>query len=304
VTVVMRAFQAGCSEVWEELVGRATGGSPAVVAAASVIWEWVHQVSTAAAEGHAAALATASAGRQVLRWQLVAAVLSGQRDDGQVAQWARQLDLDPDADFQVVCSPAVFWTDDEAHDLVTALDDGPVRAQAAVVGDLLCVVSQRPVPALMGALAAVSDHPDRVPAGIGLMRPGLEGARRSAMDAVHAMRLAQGRGEPVSWPDSWLWAELAAATERLAAVLTPDRELDLDRQGPLVETVRAFAQSRFSLAETARALTVHPNSVAYRLGRWRELTGWDPQTFDGLTCSLAHIELASQAAMQAAVDEQ
>jgi hypothetical protein len=298
VTVVMQAFQVGCSEVWDELVGRTrdSGASEALVRAAAVIWEWVHRVSTAVAEGHAEALAAATAGRQLARWQLVAAVVGDDEPDPRAAEWARQLDLDPQGPFQVMCTPAGPGSDERLQGRVRPHGD---RVQVAVVGGLLWAVGD----VLGDSVAALVVPGD--PVGIGAVRSGLAGASQSAADARRALELSSLRHAPVRWDDDWLWAELAPAVDRLQTLLTTRRPLDLERHAHLVATVRAFAAHGFSMAATARAVSVHPNSVAYRLRRWRELTGWDVQTLDGLLRSLAHIEIAgasSQAPVVAAVD--
>ena len=50
-----------------------------------------------------------------------------------------------------------------------------------------------------------------------------------------------------------------------------------------------FAEARLSLVNAAEALMIHPNTVAYRLGRWHKLTGSDPRTFTGLVRSAVGI---------------
>lgn len=54
----------------------------------------------------------------------------------------------------------------------------------------------------------------------------------------------------------------------------------------------AFAEADTSITHCARTSHLHANTVVYRLGRWRELTGWDPRTFSGLTRSIAACVLA------------
>ncbi|MHD0282236.1 helix-turn-helix domain-containing protein [Rhodococcus aetherivorans] len=58
------------------------------------------------------------------------------------------------------------------------------------------------------------------------------------------------------------------------------------RHPHLAEAVSAFAQSGFSASAAARRLHLHPNSLAYRLERWQQLTGWDLRTVDGLVRSM------------------
>jgi DNA-binding PucR family transcriptional regulator len=44
---------------------------------------------------------------------------------------------------------------------------------------------------------------------------------------------------------------------------------------------RHYLDSDLDVAQTARILFVHPNTVRYRLKRIGELTGCDPQRFSG-----------------------
>jgi DNA-binding PucR family transcriptional regulator len=46
-------------------------------------------------------------------------------------------------------------------------------------------------------------------------------------------------------------------------------------QPHLVSTLRTFLESDLSQIRTAATLVVHPNTVAYRIGRIRDLTGRD-----------------------------
>ena len=59
----------------------------------------------------------------------------------------------------------------------------------------------------------------------------------------------------------------------------------------LMDAVRAFARSGFSVSAAARDIHLHANSVTYRLDRWQHLTGWDARTLDGLMKSMVSLEL-------------
>lgn len=61
------------------------------------------------------------------------------------------------------------------------------------------------------------------------------------------------------------------AAEALRARLAP-----LMERSDLLETLRVHIAEELSRTRTAARLSVHPNSVDYRLGRVRELTGLDP----------------------------
>jgi DNA-binding PucR family transcriptional regulator len=62
-----------------------------------------------------------------------------------------------------------------------------------------------------------------------------------------------------------------------------------------VQTLRAYADSGLNVSRTAQRLTVHPNTVHYRLGRVATITGQDPRRFDDLAELLTALRLlASQ----------
>ncbi|MFD0363100.1 PucR family transcriptional regulator [Nocardia sp. GCM10030253] len=76
-----------------------------------------------------------------------------------------------------------------------------------------------------------------------------------------------------------------AARPGLAAVLAP-----LDSQPMLAETLEVFVDGGFNQLATARQLSVHRNTVTYRLSRVHELTGLDPhRPADAMTLSAARL---------------
>ena len=128
------------------------------------------------------------------------------------------------------------------------------------------------------------------PAGVGVVRQGWDGARQTLVDA----RLALGvcRDQVATFEDEWVLATLFGSRERLAEVCASGREV-AQRSRHLADAVQAFADHRLSVVGAARALQVHPNTVIYRLERWRGLTGWDPRTFPGLAASVACLQVAT-----------
>ncbi|WP_162958433.1 PucR family transcriptional regulator [Nocardia yunnanensis] len=70
----------------------------------------------------------------------------------------------------------------------------------------------------------------------------------------------------------------SGAVAGLARVLDP-----LDGQPMLAETLEVFILQDFNQNATARELSVHRNTVTYRLTRIAELTGYDPQTPAGIS---------------------
>jgi sugar diacid utilization regulator len=61
-----------------------------------------------------------------------------------------------------------------------------------------------------------------------------------------------------------------------SSIVDPIRVYDDRRGGDLLATLRVYLDKGCSTAETARALVVHPNTVAYRISRIRSILGIDP----------------------------
>ncbi|HEY2319640.1 MAG TPA: helix-turn-helix domain-containing protein [Solirubrobacteraceae bacterium] len=72
----------------------------------------------------------------------------------------------------------------------------------------------------------------------------------------------------------------APARGILETVLGPLLAYDAARQAVLVPTLRAYLAARFNLTKAAETLYVNPNTVVYRLGRIKALTGRDTHDLD------------------------
>ena len=212
-------------------------------------------------------------------------------------------------------------TDDlDAVELQRAVEDVPGRHVVVARGPLLVVVTQE-----ASAHDDLTVHDDRVAVyddaapgpdldagatglrtaaigrslvpeagiGIGALRQGLHGARASLRDAEEALAVTRG-ATTTRFDEVWLWATLAVVGERLGPLLAPGTEVAATHPH-LAEAVHAFAEAGFSLSEASRHLELHANTVAYRLDRWEELTGWDPKSFAGLVRSVASLRLGPRA---------
>ncbi|MCA1713244.1 MAG: helix-turn-helix domain-containing protein [Actinobacteria bacterium] len=91
--------------------------------------------------------------------------------------------------------------------------------------------------------------------------------------------IAEGHAEGTFGPDDLLVEQLLLGNERVADALrrrVADVLVARDPAGVLVGTLRTYLATG-SVPETARTEHVHVNTVAYRLGRVRDLTGLDPR---------------------------
>jgi len=120
--------------------------------------------------------------------------------------------------------------------------------------------------------------------GVGTLRDGLDGIRRSHQEARQALALGRrlsGPGHVTRFDDLGVYRLIFAAEslpelrslhqETLGPLLVHDRL----HNGDLIRTLDAFFAARCSPKEAATILSVHRNTVLYRLDRIREITGYN-----------------------------
>lgn len=104
---------------------------------------------------------------------------------------------------------------------------------------------------------------------------------RQAMDALE-VALRTGRSREAVDYDDVLVELLLIRDHGLTTQLAKRGLAGLADQPHLVHTLRTYLDNERSAPDAARALTVHQNTVNYRLRRIRELTGHDPRRIDDL----------------------
>jgi hypothetical protein len=288
---VVSAYHIGYRELWNALVERAELEDPTLAVRllrlVNLVWTWVQRASAAAADGYTEVQQARHVATVELGLRFVEALYGGDVDGEDVALAARALGFDPDGPFRAVCTSAGSWTADAVERLRGRIGRD-VGAHAAVRGSMLVLVTQD---------EAVTAPPRLVellgtdPFGVGTRRPGLAGAAASVADAERCLAVARRAGRPSTFDEDWLVATLLPHRHELAPLLGAEVTEIADRHPHLADAVAAYAGRGFSVTAAASALLVHPNTVKYRLDRWRELTGQDPRTLDGLTRSLLGIEL-------------
>lgn len=298
IDALLQALFVGYRELWSELIRCAGDDGPEardlLLTSAATVWQWVHELTNAIGESYREHSRERTAQIDALREQLFQALVGGDVDSEQVATTARLLGFDIRTAFTAVA----FGIEGDEHqredvvDLVTASTrGGSGTGHAQVRGGTLYLLAQG------GDLKALAARIDQlrpaVPVGVGMSRIGLRGAHLSLGDADRAMALSAKRGQRVEFADDWLAASLLPTMPRLTELLAPAADRHVT-ESQLAETVLAFSES-FSQSAAARSLGVHVNTVAYRLARWHELTGWDPRTFDGLARSMVGLELVGGA---------
>ena len=151
---------------------------------------------------------------------------------------------------------------------------------------------------------SASDHPDRrLHASIGTAHAGRDGVRRSHAEAASA--LARGLDDDPSitvFDASGLlrliaeWAPTPSGERILRAALAPLAALGPPRANVLIETLQVYLDNLGSNTAAARVLHLHPNAVAYRMRRIRDLLGSEINEPD----ERIMLQLACRAALAAA----
>lgn len=121
--------------------------------------------------------------------------------------------------------------------------------------------------------------PDGATLGIGSTLSGAPGLRRSVREAREAAEAARLRGLPMLDADSALLDRMflgrLSPQDVAAHVLAPIDALDEARRDVMFETLDAWLEHNGNATAAARALTLHPQSMRYRLRQLKELLGED-----------------------------
>ncbi|MEU9246169.1 helix-turn-helix domain-containing protein [Streptomyces sp. NPDC048385] len=288
VADVIEAYHVAYRELWNELLLETHNRDElalALVGEVGLLWNWFHRLSAVVAEAHAEESRSRQATQQALRRQLLEVLAGSSLSQDKQESLARSLGFEPAGDFLVACLDGVAQA--QVEPVNQALGTFGGVAHCCYDKGSAVVVAQGCAEADL--LAAVHRGEPTALAGVGLARSGVAGAVLSFADATQALERAREVREDVRFTDEWLMVTLGGAGQRLDALFADGAETA--RKHPrLAETVRAYAAHGYSLTACARALRIHPNSAKYRLDRWRELTGWDVQTFDGLVSSVVCLE--------------
>ena len=286
------AFHVGYREMWNVLLVRADARderlSSQLVRLVGTAWTWVQQSSSAAADAYGEAVRAEDASQLSLTYRFLEALHTQSSDAVGLAQLARALSFDPAGRFQAVCAPAEVWSDERLAELRVRMRRWKGTMRSANRGTTMIALVQNID--IDGLTHAMHRYDQRMPIGIGLSRVGLAGAVASVIDAEEVLPLALRAGRAVSFDSEWLLATLLPSAARLAALLEQCRE-PATTHPAVADTVRGFAENGLSLTAAGRAMHLHPNTVKYRLERWRQLTGWDARTWDGLSASMLALGL-------------
>lgn len=119
--------------------------------------------------------------------------------------------------------------------------------------------------------------------GIGRYHPGIRGLARSYQDARAALSLGcrfHGRNHVHCLDRLGIAAFIGVSDEQTKIELATYLLSPLDHEPELIVTLDAFFASDFSPSSTASRISIHRNTLSYRLDKITSLTGLDPRRFD------------------------
>lgn len=292
---LIEAYLAGAAELWESIFGVTEPGR-AVEVGRNLRRVSEHAVAALAA-GFETAQRRSIEAEEALRREVIHDLLVGGADPLELDERARFAGLDPEPVHHVVVAETATPISPTApvHDRVRAelAARAPGRAMTTIItgGQLVVLVpADRPDQArvVLDALHGVDGHHWRC--GVGRAAADLVDVHRAYAEAVEALRLARAFAlDPFVSFDAVLPYRLIAADPGVAEELVAEVVAPLaGARGDLLTTLAAFVEHGGNMAAVARALSLGPRSVAYRIDRIAELTGRSPRDPQGrLTLELA-----------------
>lgn len=282
VEAVLGAWHVGNRELWKLIDERATKGRSFLPGLATLMWDSIQKTSTEIAAAHSSVSRAQHTQDLTLRHRLIE-LLTRDAIDPETEEVAASLGFDVAGHYVAACVSAgerAVGVAQALHEELEYLDGVSFAVQQ---GAVLMVLAQGP--SAQDVVDVVEGLGESARAGVGLERVGLHGACLSIVDAQLCFASVSDDKRVRAFGDDWWRACLVAQGERLAPLVEARREV-IVANPHLVETLEVYMTSGFSVTAAAKQLQIHPNSAAYRLDRWHQLTGWDPRTFVGLNQSL------------------
>lgn len=291
---VVHAFTVGYRELWQALHAEASAAAdprlPALLLdVVTFMFDWLQDATAAIVAAHHDATSSQQRLVAAIHQELVELLTAGNPESPGVHDAAAAVGFDPAAAFTACWSARRPGAASDLSALEASLAGLPGRHVAVGYAGGLLVLSQGGAEEMLRS--ALAQALPGVGFGIGLRRDGLRGARQSIADAQLAAKAAPP-GVFATFAESWLLALVSAGREQLAPLLEPLVAV-ASAHPHLADAVDAYVRAGCSIAAAARALRLHPNSVTYRLDRWRLLTGADLRTRDGLLRSTVAVDLAA-----------
>lgn len=165
------------------------------------------------------------------------------------------------------------------QDLVPWIDQGGHEVVSASWANLAAL--KRAGAALLARLR--HDTRASISVGIGRYHPGLRGLARSYQDARAALSLGRrshGQNQVHCLDGLGVAAFVGISDERTKVDLAMHLLSPLDQEPELLETLSTFFSEDCCPSSTAARLSIHRNTLGYRLDKISSLSGLDPRRFD------------------------
>ncbi len=143
------------------------------------------------------------------------------------------------------------------------------------------IALKRSSTALMNRLR--SDTEANISIGIGRYHPGIRGLARSYQDARAALSLGHhfsGQNQVYCLNDLGVAAFVGISDDSTKLDLAKHLLSPLDQEPELIDTLRVFFAENCCPSSTANKLSIHRNTLSYRLDKITSLTGLNPRVFD------------------------
>ena len=264
---VLHAYRIAGREAWSAMVAAVPVGETALLADLGSRWmDIVDRTSSTLAQAYVAASHERLRHVDARRRELVEALLSAE-DAAEVAAVSLR--------FSTVL--ATTYVPVVVHGSAAGVDallrDFPAGTLGGTRGDRVLLLVPRRVEPLRQRPGAVVCWGEPAACGPAL----LQEVRH--VEELLLTALAEGHTEALLGPDDLLVEQLLLGNPRVTGALRR-RVVELlarkDPSGAVLGTLRAYLASG-SVPETARQELVHANTVSYRLGRVRDITGLDPR---------------------------
>lgn len=285
--VVIRAYHVGDRELWRHLSAASGEVQKLLPELASLMLESLQSVTSTLALAHGSETRARDRVQMAVSQRLID-LLNTDARDAEAARLAEYLGFDSARPFVGLAYARERKESDSAVEPGPHFADGLVIARGGI-GAVHVLVIQAHDNNIAQVVESLATAAFRV--GIGSGHPGVDGAARSLRQAQLALSATSARNAVSRFDDDWLINCVMSLADLLDDDVYHAAEI-ADAHPSLRETVTAFAAADMSITQCARTSHLHANTVVYRLGRWRELTGWDPRTFSGLTRSIAACALA------------
>ena len=315
--------------LWETVLSCTNEDVPAelrgALRIAGQLLEHMDLLSTAAAQGYLDELQSTWSDREVVRRDLLDALIAGEGDSERVRRLARSLHLRLSARYVVVIIRSEERPAEEAPEQSLAKRIAHRRIVEAArlrlkptAGSLLVGMRHGEVIALFpfddhaeldsvrGACCQLARDLEEQGASVGMSgaHDGLAKLAVSYGEAKDAVEIAVGtgiRGRVIAFDEVLIDSIVRSsphADRMLEDSIGPLVRYDDERQAELVSTLRAYVSAGFNLTKSAELLCVHPNTVVYRLRRIRELSGRDPHDPDDLLLLYLGLKLTELSPLQ------